>query len=52
MKDVLIHQSLHGYSEGHRLIESSTKLPDEIARLVLRMSDLSGGSVFPGFEDI
>ena len=51
MKDILIHQSLHGYSEGHRLLESSLKLPDEIARLILRMSDLSGGSIFPGFEE-
>jgi len=51
MKDILIHQSFHGYSEGHRLLESSIKLPDEIARLMLRMSDLSGGSIFPGFEE-
>jgi hypothetical protein len=51
MKDVLIHQSLHGYSEGHHLLETSIKLPDEIARLMLRMSDLSGGSIFPGFEE-
>lgn len=51
MKDILIHQSLHGYSEGHRLLESSIKLPDEIARLMLRVSDLSGGSIFPGFEE-
>jgi hypothetical protein len=51
MKDILIQQSFHGYSEGHRLLESSIKLPDEIARLMLRMSDLSGGSVFPGFEE-
>jgi hypothetical protein len=51
MKDILINQSLHGYSEGHRLIESSITIPDEIARLMLRMSDLSGGSVFPGFEE-
>lgn len=51
MKDILINQSLHGYSEGHRLIQSSIEIPDEIARLMLRMSDLSGGSVFPGFEE-
>jgi hypothetical protein len=51
MKEVSIHQCLHGYSEGHRLLDSSIKLPDEVARLMLRMSDLSGGSVFPGFEE-
>jgi hypothetical protein len=46
----VIHQFLHGYSEGHRLIEGSLKLPDDLARLVLRMSDLSGSSVVRGFD--
>lgn len=45
-----IHQFLHGYSDGHRLIESSVKLPSELARLMLKMSDLSGSSVVSGFE--
>lgn len=45
-----IHQFLHGYSEGHRLIEGSLKLPNDVARLMLRMSDLSGSSVVSGFE--
>lgn len=45
-----IHQFLHGYSDGHRLIEGSLKLPNDLARLVLRMSDLSGNSVVRGFE--
>jgi len=51
MREVLLHQSLHGYSEGHRLLETSIKLPEDVARLMLRMSDLSGSSVFPGFEE-
>jgi hypothetical protein len=46
-----LHQLLHGYSEGHRLLESSFKLQDDLTRLMLRMSDLSGSSVVTGFED-
>ncbi|MGH9739398.1 MAG: hypothetical protein ACRD4X_12565 [Candidatus Acidiferrales bacterium] len=45
-----IHQFLHGYSDGHRLIESSVSLPSELARLMLKMSDLSGSNVVSGFE--
>jgi hypothetical protein len=45
-----IHQFLHGYSDGHRLIEGSLKVPNDIARLMLRMSDLSGSSVVKGFD--
>ena len=45
-----IHQFLHGYSDGHRLIEGSVKLPNDLARLMLKMSDLSGSSVVSGFE--
>lgn len=46
-----LHQLLHGYSEGHRLLESSMTVPDDLARLVLRMSDLSGSNVSRGFEE-
>lgn len=45
-----VHQFLHGYSDGHRLIEGSIKLPSDLARLMLKMSDLSGSSVVNGFE--
>lgn len=45
-----VHQFLHGYADGHRLIEGSAKLPSELARLMLKMSDLSGSSVVSGFE--
>jgi hypothetical protein len=45
-----VHQFLHGYSDGHRLIEGSVKLPSGLARLMLKMSDLSGSSVVSGFE--
>ena len=47
----VIHQLLHGYSEGHRLLESSFKLPDDLTRLMLRMSDLSGPSIVREFEE-
>lgn len=45
-----VHQFLHGYSDGHRLIEGSIRLPGELARLMLKMSDLSGSNVVSGFE--
>lgn len=51
MKSLIIHQTLHGYAEGHRLLGGSVKLGDELARVMLRMSDLSGSSVVSGFED-
>jgi hypothetical protein len=51
MKSIAIQQTLHGYSEGHRLLDGSIKLNDELSRIVLRMSDLSGTNVVPGFEE-
>ncbi|SRR5229473_2624071 len=45
-----VHQFLHGYSDGHRLVEGSVKLPSDLARLMLKMSDLSGSSIVSGFE--
>lgn len=38
-----VEQTLHGYSEGHRLIAGSAKLPQPDARLMLVLSDASGG---------
>ncbi|MGD0813506.1 MAG: hypothetical protein ABSA83_07880 [Verrucomicrobiota bacterium] len=51
MKSTVVQQTLHGYAEGHRLLDGSVKLPDELARLMLRMSDLSGSNVVSGFEE-
>lgn len=48
---LLLHQALHGYSEGHRLLDSSIPIPDDLKRLMQRMSDLSGTSVVNGFQD-
>lgn len=45
-----LHQFLHGYSEGHSLLQGSMTLPNDLARLMLRLSDLSGNSVVSGFE--
>lgn len=50
-EELMLHQALHGYSEGHRLIESSIPIPDDLKRLMQRMSDLSGTSVVSGFQD-
>lgn len=47
----VVHQLLHGYSDGHRLLEGSVKLEDDVARVILRLSDLSGGTIVSGFEE-
>ena len=45
---IKVDQTLHGYSEGHRLIEGSFKLPQPDARTMLVLSDASGsGSRIP-----
>jgi hypothetical protein len=48
---LVLHQALHGYSEGHRLLDSSIPIPDDLKRLMQRMSDLSGTSVVNGFQE-
>jgi hypothetical protein len=47
---IKIHQALHGYSDGHRLLEASMVLPRETERVVLILSDMSGPSMLHGFE--
>jgi hypothetical protein len=37
-----LHQVLHGYSDGHRLLAASCRLPREAQRALLIMSDISG----------
>lgn len=45
---IKVDQTLHGYSEGHRLIEGSVKLQQPDARTMLVLSDASGsGSRIP-----
>lgn len=50
-ENLFLHQMLHGYADGHRLLESSIPVPDDQARLILRMSDLSGSNLSKGFEE-
>lgn len=42
---IIVHQALHGYSEGHRQFACSAELTPNDARLVLMMSDASGSGV-------
>ena len=45
---ITVEQTLHGYSDGHRLIDGSFKLPQPLARTMLVLSDASGsGSRIP-----
>lgn len=47
MSPILVHQTLHGYNDGHRLISGSLPLDGADARIMLVMSDLSGSGVKP-----
>lgn len=47
MPSIVLHQTLHGYSDGHRLIAGSLALEAPDARIMLVMSDLSGPGVKP-----
>ena len=47
MSTILVHQALHGYSDGHRLISSSLPIDMSDARIMLVMSDLSGPGLKP-----
>lgn len=42
---IKLHQSLHGYSDGHRQLACSTKLSQDDAKLMLTMSDVSGSGL-------
>ena len=46
-----IHQAIHGYRDGHRLLSSSTPLPPDASRTMLVLSDMSGSSMQPGFDE-
>lgn len=50
MTSILVHQTLHGYDDGHRLIAGSLPLEGADARIMLVMSDLSGPGVKPSPE--
>jgi hypothetical protein len=45
-----LHQALHGYRDGHRLLQTSVDLPATAQTVMLELSDLPGPGSFPGFE--
>lgn len=47
---IIIHQTLHGYSNGHHLLESSVLLSDDSKRKMDILSDLSGTDAIDGFD--
>ena len=51
MASTSIHQAVHGYRDGHRLLSSSTPLGSDAARAMLVLSDMSGPSMQPGFDE-
>src|SRR3954463_7223741 len=46
-----IEQNLHGYADGHRLLAGSVALSRQAKYLTLGLSDMSGRSMVPGFEE-
>lgn len=50
LNTIKIHQTLHGYSNGHSLLASSLELDSEIKRVMLPISDMSGSAMISGFE--
>lgn len=51
MATATIHQTIHGYRDGHRLLSSSTPLAADASRTMLVLSDMSGPSMQPGFDE-
>ncbi len=47
---ITVDQTLHGYSNGHTLLQSSARLSNDAARLMLSLSDMSGPGMRKGFE--
>lgn len=47
---ICIEQTLHGYSNGHRLLSSSDKMNDNDMKKMTILSDLSGNEFVTGFE--
>jgi hypothetical protein len=42
---IVVHQALHGYADGHRLLASSIPLKPRDAKIVATLSDASGSTV-------
>lgn len=45
-----VEQTLHGYSNGHRLLQASSKLSEQDSKKMMILSDLSGNEFVNGFE--
>jgi GTPase-associated protein 1 len=45
-----VHQTVHGYSDGHRLLAASRRLPRDAERALLVMTDISGPVTAGGFQ--
>lgn len=45
-----VEQALHGYSNGHKLLQTSCKLSEQDEKKMLMLSDLSGNEFIGGFE--
>ncbi len=50
MTSIRVHQTLHGYQEGHRLLASSLELVPEARREMLLLSDAAGEGAPNGFD--
>lgn len=50
MNSIKIEQTLHGYSNGHRLLSSSCNFPDNEMKTLTILSDLSGNEFVKHFE--
>lgn len=51
MNKLIINQTLHGYDQGHSLLESSILIKSDAKRNLIIMSDMSGSSMQNGFEE-
>jgi hypothetical protein len=47
---ISIQQTLHGYQSGHQLLANSMPLSDDVSKILLFQSDLSGTLSNPNFE--
>lgn len=45
-----VEQTLHGYSNGHRLLQASSELSPQDSKKMMILSDLSGNEFVKGFE--
>ncbi len=47
---MILHETLHGYQNGHKLLASSAKLSDTAQHKMLILSDSSGNRLDPRFQ--